>query len=134
MGSSGVNWNHLDSFGVHLEASGLMWVTCDHLGSHVSSRLTWDRLGSSWIIWGHLRIHWGSSGKPSGRRHVNKGRRRLRRFSQLLKKHHSANVCKTSTQIAISLNIFESMCHQLLYIVRVGCEERPKMHNDSEIS
>ena len=47
---------------------------------------------------------------------------------QLMRKHHSATVCKTSTKIAISLSVFEAKYHRVLYLVENGYELPPKMH------
>ena len=94
MGSSGIIWNHLDSFGIIWD----LGVICDHLGSYVSiSAHLWERLGSSRIIWDHLRIHLGSPAgaiweETSEERHLESFWGGL---SQLMRKHHPATACKT---------------------------------------
>ena len=46
---------------------GLIWA---HLGYPGFIR---NHFGSSWIVWDHFWLYLGSSGEPSGRRHLTRG-------------------------------------------------------------
>ena len=133
-GLCGIIWDHLKSFGFswgssgstldHVESSAIIW---DHM---FPSRLARDRLGSSWIIWHHLRIHLESPGgtiweETSEERHLESI---WEGTSQLMRKHHFATVCKTDTTIAISLSVSGGKSHQVLYMVGIGSESKPKVH------
>ena len=103
LGLCGIVWDHLESFGFMWVSSGSIW---DHVGSSAiiwghmcPSRLTWDRLVSSWIRWDHPDSFgplggtiWGET---SEERHLEGFWEGL---SQLIRKHHSATICKTSPQ------------------------------------
>ena len=111
-GIFGIIWIHLELFWKHLGSCGVIW---DHLGSYASISA---HMGSSGIIldqWiisgGHLKGFW-------------------ERLSQLMRKHRSATVRKTSTKIAISLSVSEDRYHHKgqIWVVAQNAQSTAPVH------
>ena len=60
VGSHVIKWDHMWS----CESHAIMWITCDHVGSHVIMMM-WDHMwswscGNYVIMWDHMYLHVGS--------------------------------------------------------------------------
>ena len=146
-----IMWDHLGWFGIIPIHVGRIWkhlrscgVICDHLGPYVCISA---HLGSSGFILDHLGsfpdsfgISWGNHLGGDIWRKASRGL-----LGRAFATHGEAVFCNRLQNFhknPKSLSVFESTYHHLMCMVRIGCEQPPKMykvlrllmHNDSETS